>query len=297
MPEDSLQNESTTATGTLNVIFIAAHPDECEMYGGGLAAHYARLGHRVKFVSLTCGDAGHRILDREPLAARRYDEGLAAAKHLGVIAYDIFETHDGDLIADLALRHRVMRVIGDWKADVVVSLHPDGFGHPDNRAAGQATADAMAFVGNRNAMLGAGTTPLSRAPIYLWMIDYITTRVHRHDIGIDCGPIMEEKLLACDAHATQFYEANPHGIELSAGADSPWEERKAYLLKYWDDCLYAQPYQRDALTASYGEEAGNAVVYAETFQFALDGRRPDASNAARLFPMLSEEGVQHLIRA
>ena len=69
---------------------------------------------------------------------------------------------------------------------------------------------------------------------------------------------------------------------------------KAYLLTYWADCLYAQPYQRDALIASYGEDAGNAVVYAETFQFALDGRRPDADSAAHFFPMVSEEGIQRI---
>lgn len=279
----------------LRVIVIAAHPDESEMYGGGLAALYAKLGHAVKFVSLTCGDAGHRTLDRAPLAARRQDEGLAAAKLLGVQDYDIFETHDGDLMADLATRHRIMRAIGDWQADVVVGLHPDGFGHPDNRAAGQATADALAFVTNRNAMLGAGASaPLGRAPVFLWMIDYITARVHRHDIAVDVTPVIEEKLLACDAHVTQFYEYNEAAADLPDGHDAPWDTRRQYLLDHWSDCLYAQPHMRKALAATYGEERGGAIAFAETFQYARDSRIPNAAEFARVFPMLTREGISSL---
>ncbi|MBE9517920.1 MAG: PIG-L family deacetylase, partial [Bacteroidetes bacterium] len=43
----------------LNVIVLGAHPDDCEGDAGGLALLYAKLGHNVKFVSLTNGDAGH----------------------------------------------------------------------------------------------------------------------------------------------------------------------------------------------------------------------------------------------
>ena len=38
---------------------IFAHPDEGEIYAGGITALYTQLGHEVKFMSLTNGDAGH----------------------------------------------------------------------------------------------------------------------------------------------------------------------------------------------------------------------------------------------
>jgi len=47
----SAQNEP------LHVIAFGEHPDDCDIGAGGLAAKYAALGHKVKFVSLTNGAA------------------------------------------------------------------------------------------------------------------------------------------------------------------------------------------------------------------------------------------------
>ena len=45
--------EAMSSTGVeqrkLNVMVIFAHPDEGEIYAGGTAALYARMGHEVKF--------------------------------------------------------------------------------------------------------------------------------------------------------------------------------------------------------------------------------------------------------
>jgi LmbE family N-acetylglucosaminyl deacetylase len=52
-PAASAQNEP------VRVIAFGAHPDDGDLGAGGLAAMYAALGFKVKFVSLTNGDAGH----------------------------------------------------------------------------------------------------------------------------------------------------------------------------------------------------------------------------------------------
>ena len=54
LPVASAQNEP------VRVIAFGAHPDDCDLGAGGLAAKYATLGFKVKFVSLTNGDAGHQ---------------------------------------------------------------------------------------------------------------------------------------------------------------------------------------------------------------------------------------------
>ena len=46
--------------GKLNIIVIGAHPDDCDVVAGGTAILYSKLAHRVKFVSMTNGDAGHQ---------------------------------------------------------------------------------------------------------------------------------------------------------------------------------------------------------------------------------------------
>ena len=49
----------------VRVIAFGAHPDDCDLGAGGLAAKYAALGDKVKFVSFTNGDAGHQSARRE----------------------------------------------------------------------------------------------------------------------------------------------------------------------------------------------------------------------------------------
>ena len=38
---------------------IGAHPDDCDIKSGGTAALFVAMGHKVKFLSVTNGDAGH----------------------------------------------------------------------------------------------------------------------------------------------------------------------------------------------------------------------------------------------
>jgi LmbE family N-acetylglucosaminyl deacetylase len=43
----------------LKIMMIGAHPDDCDIKSGGTAALFAAMGHQVKFLSVTNGDAGH----------------------------------------------------------------------------------------------------------------------------------------------------------------------------------------------------------------------------------------------
>ena len=58
----------------LNILIFGAHPDDPDISAGGTAALYARLGHKVKMVSITNGDAGHHEMGGAPLAWRRRQE-------------------------------------------------------------------------------------------------------------------------------------------------------------------------------------------------------------------------------
>src|SRR5258708_34455325 len=44
--------------GKLRIICFGAHPDDCELQAGGVAALWAAKGHHVKLVSVTKGDVG-----------------------------------------------------------------------------------------------------------------------------------------------------------------------------------------------------------------------------------------------
>lgn len=82
----------------LKILMIGAHPDDCDIKGGGTAALFAKMGHQVKFISVTNGDAGHMDMGGGVLAKRRVAESQESAKRLG-ITYDVLDHHDGELLA------------------------------------------------------------------------------------------------------------------------------------------------------------------------------------------------------
>ena len=58
----------------LRIIAIGAHPDDCDSKFGGTAALFAEMGHEVKFLALTSGDAGHQSEGGGALGSRRRAE-------------------------------------------------------------------------------------------------------------------------------------------------------------------------------------------------------------------------------
>ena len=81
----------------IRVIAFGAHPDDCDLRASGLAAKYAAAGHKVKFVSVTNGDAGHFSEGGGMLAARRRAEAQESGRRLG-IEYEVLDNHDGELL-------------------------------------------------------------------------------------------------------------------------------------------------------------------------------------------------------
>ena len=103
----------------LRVIVIGAHPDDCDDIAGGTSILYSRLGCKVKFVSMTNGDAGHQSMGGGALAKRRMLEAQEAGKRFGV-EYLVMDNHDGELMPTLENRLKVIREIRNWKADIVI---------------------------------------------------------------------------------------------------------------------------------------------------------------------------------
>jgi len=272
-------------TKPLNIIVVAAHPDEPEIYAGGTAALYAELGHRVKFLSLTNGDCGHFELKGKELVERRNREAHEAARRLGVVEYSILDVQDGRLTQDYAIREEVIRQIRRWEADIVITFHPDGPGHVDNRGAGKLVRDAADFFAMvPNAV--PDVPHMTKTPVILLMPDYAKKNSYRPDIVVDTGPVIEKKLLGCDAHASQFYEFAPWQRGFLDQVPEGWEERRSYILKGWSEFLDASAEMLPVLEATYGAEKAQQIRYAEPFEIADFGRIPSESERKTLFPML-----------
>ncbi|MFD3260387.1 PIG-L deacetylase family protein [Paenibacillus lentus] len=271
----------------VRVIVIGAHPDEPDIYAGGTAALFAELGHRVKFLSLTDGCCGHYSMSGTELVKRRKKEAVDAAQRLGIDEYEVLNTPDGELLPTLEVRNEVIRQIRNWKADVVIAFHPEGGAHPDNRYAGKVVSDAVPLAAKTpNAVPEAAA--LTQSPVVLLMPDFSMKGRYLADLVIDIEPVLEKKLLACDAHASQFYEFAPwQGGFLGEVPDS-WEGKKNFLLKYWAEFMNVSDEMKPALERGYGKEHVERVRYAEPFEIAYYGRRPSDIELQRLFPMLGQ---------
>lgn len=134
------------------ILVILAHPDDPEFFCGASVAHWIAAGHEVRYCLLTCGDKGSqdRLVQPDELCSIRQAEQKAAAKILGVDNVRFLDHPDGYLVADLALRRDITRVIRQERPDILVTCDPttlyigDNYlNHPDHRAAGQATLDAV----------------------------------------------------------------------------------------------------------------------------------------------------------
>ena len=129
----------------LRILVIGAHPDDCDLTCGGTAFLWARMGHRVKFLSVTNGDAGHQAEGGGALARRRFLETQEAARRIGIAEYEVLDNHDGELQPSVHVRNQVVRVIREWQADVVCLPRPCDY-HPDHRSTSIAVQDSAYMV-------------------------------------------------------------------------------------------------------------------------------------------------------
>lgn len=173
----------------IRVIAFGAHPDDCELGAGGLAAKYAAHGDKVKFVSLTNGDAGHQSMRGEELAKRRRGEAHEAGRRIG-IEYEVLDNHDGKLLPTLGCEH-VIREIRQWNADIVIAPQPNDY-HPDHRYTGVLVQDASYMVIVPD--LVTDTPPLKHNPVFLYYGDRFTRpQPFRADIVVSIDDVFEKR--------------------------------------------------------------------------------------------------------
>ncbi len=265
----------------LNIILIGAHPDDCELFGGGTAALFSRMGHRVKFISMTDGSAGHHQLTGTELVERRSLETIAAADILG-ISYEILGNPDGQLMPTLENRHLMIQRIREWEADVVISHRPNDY-HPDHRYTSQIVQDAAYMVMVPHVVRQAA--PLTKNPLFLYFRDrFQKPTPFSPDIAVAIDEVYEQKMQALHAHGSQFYEWLPWIERQAHTLPEDTQARIAWLKAKWTFPL--TPLIRHSLQRWYGPEQAAQVQQAEAFEIGEYGLQPDESEIRRLFPML-----------
>ena len=269
----------------MNIVCIGAHPDDCECFVGGTAVLWAQAGHRVLFVSMTNGDAGHYAQAGGILAQRRMAEAHLSAERGGVHEL-MLGYHDGELEPTLEARKEVVRIIRRWEADVVLTHRPNDY-HPDHRYTSILVQDAAFMVTVPHFCPEARR--LERNPVFLYLVDTFQRPVpFRADIAVDVTEAMETKLHMLDAMESQVYEWLPwlqgQLDTVPEGAD----DRRAWLRKAWDE--FFLPHTGIAMTALkkwYGPKRAKQARYAEAFEICEYGHQPSDDEIRRIFPFFS----------
>jgi LmbE family N-acetylglucosaminyl deacetylase len=263
----------------VQIIAFGAHPDDCEFCAGGTVAKWVAAGHRVRFVALTNGAAGHHAEPGPGLARRRRAEAEEAGRRAGVDAL-VLDVPDGALFATLELRERVIRLVREWRADLVLGHRPNDY-HPDHRQAAALVQDAAYLVTVPG--ICRDTPPLGRNPIFMYFQDRFTKPTpFSPDVVVDVDDVMEKKVAMLDAHVSQVYEFLAWQDGLLPEVPAETEARRAWLRRRLETPL--APAVREALARRYGPARAAAVRHAEAFEICEYGRQPTADELAALFP-------------
>jgi LmbE family N-acetylglucosaminyl deacetylase len=133
-------------------MFIYAHPDDIEFSVSGTAARWAKAGSEVYYVVITDGNVGSHEegMTAVRIAEIRRAEQEAAAETVGAAKCIFLGYHDGLLQPTLELRKDLVRLIRQYRPNVVGCGDPTVYfpsetriNHPDHRAAATAAIDAV----------------------------------------------------------------------------------------------------------------------------------------------------------
>src|SRR6516162_6143167 len=110
-----IPQETGGARMNLDVLAIAAHPDDIEQTCGGTLIRMAEMGYRTGALDLTAGELGTRRTPDERLA-----EAEAAAKHMLLAWRGNLHMPDARLENNLAARRTLALKIRELKPCVVI---------------------------------------------------------------------------------------------------------------------------------------------------------------------------------
>ena len=197
-------------------LVVTAHPDDVDFGAAGTVAVLTDAGVEVSYCLVTDGDAGGFDLEisRPEMASLRRAEQTRAAKEVGV-EHLVFLGHgDGRVVADLALRRDISRVIRQVRPNVVIQQSPElnldriYASHPDHVAAAQACIAAV-YPDARNPFAHTELMDEGLAP---WAVTevWVMGGSDPKD-AVDVTVQIDRKIRALLAHETQHQ--NPAGVE------------------------------------------------------------------------------------
>lgn len=210
IPDDLLEDVPHDGPGQ-HIMVVIAHPDDAEYMIAGSVVQWIKEGRQVSYVICTNGDKGssNPEIAPEQLAKIRQEEQRAACAILGVQEIAFLAYADGLLQNTLEFRQDIVRQIRRLRPDAVVCQDPTKrwygktyLNHPDHRAAGDATLDAI-FPSARDYHFSPEFIQEGLLPHKVRHV-YISPGFEEDDVWFDITETIERKIAALYEHKTQM---------------------------------------------------------------------------------------------
>ena len=191
----------------LDILVMAAHPDDAELAVAGTIVDAIANGKKVGIVDFTRGELGTRGTPEIRLA-----ESAAASQVLGIHARENLELADGFFQNDRESQMKLIEVIRKYQPDIVLANALEDR-HPDHGKGAALAIDACFLSGLRKIETGL---PAWR-PKHVY--HYIQDRYLEPDFVIDISAHWEKKEAAIRAFKSQFFD--PNSTEPASYISSP----------------------------------------------------------------------------
>ncbi len=169
----------------MNVLAIGAHPDDIEFGCGGSLIQYGKTGTPVFLLVMTEGELGG-------VGSIRRLEQLNASKLLHAREVFFSDYFDTQIPVDKTLVSKIEAILLRVKPDMIFVNYPDDT-HQDHRNLAMATISATRYI--RNVLFYEGPTTQNFTP----------------NVYVDISAVLDEKLSALSAHASQVLKTNIEG--------------------------------------------------------------------------------------
>ncbi len=185
----------------LDVLAIAAHPDDVELSAGGTLIKLAEMGYRTGILDMTRGEAGTRGTPEI-----RRQEAEQAAEILGLAVRESLELPDAHIWLNEESRVKLVRALRKLRPRVIFTQHWED-PHPDHAHTAKLVREAMHVAGLTKY---DGEFGLER-----WrpncVAHFLFPRTVAPTFIVDVSQQSERKWQAINAHASQFF--NPESNE------------------------------------------------------------------------------------
>ena len=198
----------------LDILSIAAHPDDSELTCGGTLIKMVEAGYKVGVLDLTAGEAGTR-----GDAKLRSKESVRAAKAMGIAVRENLGLPDAGIQNVREYKMAIARRLRELRPRTVILPYWEGR-HPDHYTTSRIGYEACFLA-------GLAKQPLEGKPHRPHKIIYASLYVPalRPTFVVDIGAQFEKKLKAILAFASQFSPRGEMRNLFPSRAD--WRERLA----------------------------------------------------------------------